>query len=46
MRAGGKRRFILDQARAPGGRVLDEAQFRKLLGGGTAAKPPAQGSLL
>ena len=36
----------LDKARELDVPVLDEAQFRKLLGGGTAAKPPAQGSLL
>lgn len=36
----------LDKARALGIAVLDEAQFRVLLGGGPPAKPPAQGSLL
>lgn len=36
----------LDKARELGVPVLDEAQFRKLLGGGATAKLPAQGSLL
>lgn len=36
----------LDKARALGVPVLDEAQFRALLGGGPPAKPSAQGSLL
>ncbi|MBI5386366.1 MAG: NAD-dependent DNA ligase LigA [Verrucomicrobia bacterium] len=36
----------LDKARELGIAVLDEAQFRKMLGGGPTAKPPAQGSSL
>jgi DNA ligase (NAD+) len=36
----------LDKALELGVPVLDEAQFRKMLGGGTAAKAPAPGSLL
>jgi DNA ligase (NAD+) len=36
----------LEKARELGVPVLDEAQFRKLLDGGPAANPPAQGSLL
>jgi DNA ligase (NAD+) len=36
----------LDKAKELGVRVLDETQFRALLGGGPPAKRPAQGSLL
>jgi DNA ligase (NAD+) len=36
----------LDKARELGVPVLDEAQFREMLDGGSAAKTPAQGSLL